>query len=390
MSVNLQLIAPGVSSCNTQKVEISKLANWEKVTPDHTVAVLKPRIDTIAFTIKAEAAFSYLLAKKPTSNIASEKVYTDYWSDFAKNLSSIALDETEADVEWYKGKSKISKYRKSAFLNVSENKRVLLSTDPSTKNLSPLRIEFSALNFGASELQKLQDIWLGLDLGHIPFELLWKDAKITRLDVALDILNLHISDLFVFKSNAGKTWSASDLSTGLQTQQFYKSAPSSSSPFLSPNKRADLLLYDKREQQKSMGQPPEHGDTPHIRLEACIKSTTQKLSNLKNLKYPFSKWDFRHPVTLSEPFDDWIWRLLFDSVRVRGWAEAKKLIPAEYWKQVEGNLEAFTKNSLIQKEKTWNFWPEALSSSVIGTLISWAETPMVELSSTQGGSWHSV
>jgi len=390
LSVNLQLIAPGVSSCNTPKVEISKLANWEKITPDHTVAVLKPRIDTIAFTIKAEAAFGYLLAKKPTSNIASEKVYKDYWSDFAKNLSSIALDETEPDVEWYKGKSKISKYRKSVFINVGESKRVLLSTDPATKQLSPLRIEFSALNFGAGELQTLQDIWLGLDLGHIPFELLWKDAKITRLDIALDILNLHISDLFVFKSNAGKSWIASDLSTGMQTQQFYKSASSTGSPYLTPNKRADLLLYDKRAQQQGMGQDPQYGDTPHIRLEACVKSTTQKLSNLKSLKYPFSKWDFRHPVKLSDPFDDWIWRLLFDSVRVRGWAEAKKLIPAEYWKQVEGDLQAFTKNTLIRKEKIWKYWPEALSSSVVGTLISWAGQPFDEISSVPGGSWHTI
>jgi len=142
---------------------------------------------------------------------------------------------------------------------------------------------------------------------------------------------------------------------------------------VSPKKRGNLMVYDKREEQKAKKINPVHGDTRHIRIESSQKKNMQ-LRNMEKVKYPFDKWDIRRAASPKSPFDWKTWHLFLDSVRIRGISEANKLLPEGVWKEVEvGDLEQFPRD-IISEELTWKDVPEMLHRSHLSQLIAWAKT----------------
>ncbi|PHS28831.1 MAG: hypothetical protein COA85_03255 [Robiginitomaculum sp.] len=197
------------------------------------------------------------------------------------------------------------------------------------------------------------------------------DAKITRLDVAIDILNLALADLFVYYSKGHKVWTVSSNHGGIQTQQFYTDKQHSAS--LSPKKRANLIAYDKRQEQKDRGNKPLYAELEHIRIEPSLKKYNS-LIGLKNTKFPLSGWSFQNIISKNRPIRIKRWRAFKDSVRIRGVEAAEKLLDkAEFEKYFAEKYTNFAKN--IVTEEVWSHWPEAIERAYIGLLIEWAQTP---------------
>jgi len=228
-------------------------------------------------------------------------------------------------------------------------------------------LEFNANKLGQSGLLQLETVWNDVVGPLSPFRALFADARVTRLDVAIDLLNLDICDLFAHHQKLWKIWTVSHPDTGIQTIQHYIKHGNKKSPYLNPKSRADLVIYDKREEQDAVGVKPEYGAIPHVRIERS-NDTNSKLVNLKKWKPSFDGWSFVRLDNASGKTKE-EWSRYVDTLRVRGIKRAHLLhegMPSTFIELAEQ-----LPQDIIQP-KFWELWQEELSRDAVGLLTDWA------------------
>lgn len=343
--------------CVSHEIEI---AEGKKVT------VLKPIIDHVSLTMSGKEAIGVMCQKTDST---WEAVAYNYWKGFY-NLTVEATQIGSGKIEASKGFNQ--HYKICADINIDENQRVRLCTCPRGKTAPPVRIEFNPSKLGPQAMWELASIWEEIDFHNFPLPSLMSDARITRIDVAIDCIGLSPVDIIVYNKDVWKVWSATSPKEGVQTANHYKSSGIYKSPSVSPKRRADLMVYDKREEQLAKGIEPIYGEQEHTRIELSL-NTKSLLKSLKTRPYPFETWNIRRTLVSDPPFDDWLWKLVLDSARYRGINAAYSLVPENLRKSVKLEAEKHAPADLITEEKTWCHWPEALEKYHVGQLIEWAE-----------------
>ncbi len=214
-----------------------------------------------------------------------------------------------------------------------------------------IRLEFNPSKLGADGIAELHGI-LGsvIPNGWGRFA---KEAKITRLDIAVDILGLRMSKLQLVpkKGSTVKTWSQDGK---LQTYQWGKP------------KGSHIQIYNKSAQQQSKGKAS--AGPPVTRFERRFKPPPCKsLLELAAMENPFA--GIVLTTTMPAPPSEgpaYVWLLFCDSVAVRGLDLALKILPKAKRKAYRDQFKAAAPD-WWNPEAIWSHWPTALAKLKIAS-----------------------
>ncbi|OUY01210.1 hypothetical protein [Ponticaulis sp.] len=333
-----------------------ELSGTEKIT------VLKPAIDTLVLLCGGKAAVTKLVKSHQQWETAYE-----FWTDFYNYVFELGKASDQTFLE--KSTQRIQGYKScySLVLPMS-GRRVLFATHP-TSNAAPVRFEFNPSQFNADDISDFKKVWSFISFNELPLADLLVDAKITRLDIAVDILGIRPRDVFVYNEDVWKVWSASSLNRGVETLNFYKSSGYTQSPQVNPKKRANLIVYDKRKEQKAKELTPKFGDRDHTRVELSLRKNCH-LTSLSNQPYLFEGWDIRRMKLSNPPLEAGLWQLFLDSARFRGYNAATQLLPDDFLpKDMIDNAEKYLPADLITKDQVWSHWNECVKKSMVLELL---------------------
>jgi hypothetical protein len=183
------------------------------------------------------------------------------------------------------------------------------------------------------------------------------NGKVTRVDIAVDIVGVHLADLLITTKNAGKQhWYLSDkgkLETG------YLAMTTS-------DKNAKWTTYNKRQQLKDSLHPPAtqaYGGLSHTRVE--YRATPMKtFPSLGSIKNPFTEISLAYP-NAPKGVKPYAWTFFIDSCMRRGQPAALAMLP-------NGKLRTSYQKALVAAHasswrpgKIWESWPDALLNSAL-------------------------
>lgn len=330
----------------------------------HIIKILKPTIDWLALTITGKKAFDAQGAEQLGMS------YQAYWNGFY----GLVFDEIKSGsgkVTNQKGRS--PHYKVNARVELAKDVYITLQTAPRSPGTAPVRLEFNPAKVSKSNLDSLQEIWSDIEFDNLEFPSLLQDARVTRLDIAIDCIGLRPVDVFVFNTKVWKTWVTTDQSFGVATAYYHASGGTKKNATVSPKSRADLMVYDKRLEQIAKQTAPIYGEKEHTRIEISLRKKCL-LKALETMPFPFEGWHIRRTLVSDPPYEPWIWTLVLDSARYRGIVEANSLLPNHVKDGIKLIPEMHAPADLVTKDKTWIWWDETLVMSSVGTLVAWSGT----------------
>jgi len=347
-----------------------------EVKPGLIIKVLKPKIDAISLTCNGKKALD-VIAK--FNNDKYKAVAHDYWKGFYARAILEAMSPDHDLVE-FAGK-RTPGYGFSVVLKLKSSGALVKLSGKPVGHRAAIRMEYNPSHFDKKSIKDLLAVWWMIYLGNVPLPALLVDARMTRLDVAVDVLNVKPYDLLVYHKKIWKIWSASSYPHGVETLNYYLQSGHHKSPLLSPKKRSNLIVYNKKKELIANGKYPEYGDLEHTRIEWSL-TKNMPLSNLAKMPYPFSNWEIRRTIVEESPLPGGLWQLLLDSARFRGFGAAGKLIPKESWlKGITKIPENYLPKDVVT-QSLWQYWDEAIKNAHLQDMVKWAKVDPKELINT--------
>lgn len=201
------------------------------------------------------------------------------------------------------------------------------------------RVEFNPTKLGAAGLEEL-----GFTLGMLFFgdlDYVWKHGRVTRLDVAIDLHNVTLSELHFLKS-----WGT--------TQKSFSQDGQIETVYLGKSTSQQTKIYDK------CAQLGIQGTQPVTRIERQLKLNSS-LHKITDVSFPF-----KH-LTLVENWpkapdgiEPWLWGMIADSIEVRGPVATLANLPNDLQKKALKAIKQET-SSVWQPELFWSHWPNVVS-----------------------------
>jgi len=189
-------------------------------------------------------------------------------------------------------------------------------------------------------------------VGALSFEHILSTSKVTRLDIAVDIIGIRIDALDLQFGGEGKShW-------------YYSGAGQPETGYLGikqSDKNAPWTAYNKRKQLKETAGSGKqlYGGLSHTRLEFHAKPN-KPLGELKHYPNPFTQISVAYPVA-PKGVSLYAWQFFLDACQRRGHKQALALIPDG---QVKGRyVKALTTahETFWRPEKIWAVWEQSLS-----------------------------
>tara|TARA_R110002096_G_scaffold51665_18_gene135073 strand:+ start:3987 stop:5108 length:1122 start_codon:yes stop_codon:yes gene_type:complete len=330
-------------------------------TDKHDIAVLKPSIDKMKINISGLGAIKHSDA---------ENGY-EYW----KCVYGLALDALKDNSYDNVKRARIARYKIGMAVDLPDD------AGSFTMGLNPYKVtdpaatlEFNPSHFDLTSVPKIAAFWAGIAGDQISFPKLMWSATCSRIDIAFDLLNLRLADLIVHRENLWKVTSFGSYGEGTETLRYYRNSgylTNFAVKQVKKEKRADVIVYDKRAEQMAHGLTPKFGGLEHTRIEFQVDRKGGKLRTLHSMKFPKKDWFFRRIVSEDAPFDLDRWRLFLDSARFRGYSGAEALLTPDERAQLptKGNA-AFPDDLLV--EAMWEHWHDALIRAHVVPLLAWA------------------
>jgi len=337
-------------------IEEERVSKVIKATDNHTVVILKPIIDKVRITFSGLGVIQHIEGLQAN----------EYWEGVYGLAKDIAKDDDDGDIS----NCRVDGYRIGLRVDLGGGAVATFGFDPRKKTQAAIKLEFNPAKFTLTSVKRLFDVWKYIEGGDIPLAAHLTSARITRCDVAVDVLNLRLPDVFVYCPDVWKTWICTSLHGGAQTINFYK-LNKSQSPFLDPKKRANVVVYDKKAEQKAFGKEAEFGDIEHTRIEFQLNKTAL-FKNLINTQYPAKGWSFCRAISTNPPFASDRWLQFLDSARFRGYVAAEKLLSADELAAMNPAIPNTTFKNLVDKS-VWEHWPEALDAKPLAILLAYAD-----------------
>lgn len=315
------------------KSQLTASAYWYERPTEHMVTILKPKIDKLSLTLH---------------------IHDEHRKAIPEGLWGMASDpETPEYVNSkseYKGSNE---YRTSVSWVYPGGGPVLIQCDPKSKkgkNIPYIRFEFNPDRLGVAGLSAFKKQIPVILLGNGSWATLIENAKITRLDIAVDLHNIDIENLLIGTMKPGKKISYFGIEGKAETN--YLNVTS---------KGSGLYVYDKKQKYVDDKQPPEFGDTPHTRVEVRT-STTKGILGLLSLMNHLKKISLVDIEAPEPPEELHHWKLFQDSCRYRGLDNALKNLPDEVGKMYLDAVKS-VEGEIWQPEKLWGFWAETIHKS---------------------------
>lgn len=298
------------------------------------VAVLKPVIDKISITYVGSPDLEPVLVE----NLLQEIEAGGHWKAHA----------------WMHGGVP---YKASAQLAIPvDGQTALIQVGPTKKGVAhTLRVEFNPTGLGRPGIAFLKEQLEALVLNGLSFIDVIAKGKVSRLDVAVDIVGVNLADLLVTLSSGGKQhWY---LSEGGKPETGYFGIKSG-------DKNAKWKVYNKRQQVKDTSVAPvqqAYGGLSHTRIEHGY-TPGKPLSKLGNLNNRFADISVAYPQP-PKGVKPYTWRFFIDSCSVRGEAEALAILPNEKTRKRYENALKASHAGFWRPDVMWQSWPWALSAS---------------------------
>ncbi|TWB45495.1 hypothetical protein FBZ90_102453 [Nitrospirillum pindoramense] len=231
----------------------------------------------------------------------------------------------------------------------------LIEAKPKLPGAAFLRMEFNPHKLGKAGISFVYSHLLALLSGAYFLHELLPKVRVTRLDIAVDLIDVPIQDVHVTYGNGGKTLAY--FSSVGQLETLYvgkkKSGP------------APGYIYDKKQQLLDNGQPLVFKNVSHARVELHVKSS-RPLVKLGTLKNPLNKltvqWPLAGPSLDLTPHH---WSHFLDSVRLRGLQAALSLISDGVTREnyAIGFKKGCEENHIWDAQKLWGMWGEVVHGS---------------------------
>lgn len=346
-------------SSNSPKigVEVERVAREIQATEDHKVVLLKPIIDKLCLTISGKGVIQHV----------KELNAAVYWDELEKAAFAIGKEGWHPDIT----ECRVEGYRTGLRVALNGDTAAFIGFKPRKKSNAAVRLELNPYQMSEEGLLKLLGAWKAFEGDNIPLAAHLTSARVTRCDVAFDILNLKLADLMIYCPEVWKVWTCGSMETGIQTVQLYK-AKKKQSPFLDPKRRSNVLVYDKRAERVAFGLEPEFGPLAHTRIEFNLNKNGL-LTSLIGTAYPGKDWRFCRMISKSPPLPSNRWKQFLDSARLRGFANAEALLDEDDRAALEkaNNIPEQRFRDLLD-ESVWKHWPAALEAPGIKSLVDLA------------------
>ncbi len=223
---------------------------------------------------------------------------------------------------------------------------VLIQANPVKKTNAFLRVEFNPSKAGTSGMDLLRQhcaAFLDYD-----YTTLVKAGRVTRMDVAMDLMGIRLDDLAARSVKLKKSTVHSAVDGGTET--VYLGATKG-------NRR--IRIYDKGKQLGETGQ--KLPSFPVTRVEAELRNVCM-LRNIPALGNPFTDVGIWYLPEANFAGEDHIWRMFLDSVSRRGLRSALKQIPDSYRQPFNDALHACPLG-MWDPGKHWAYWPKRVDDS---------------------------
>ena len=222
-----------------------------------------------------------------------------------------------------------------------------------------LRLELNPRKLGPagfSELDSLLDVALGEGF-HLPKML--STARVTRVDVAVDVIGAAPADLFARPSKPfQKVQAYFGADHELQTMIYSRGKNTS---------HAKVMVYDRRAHKKEANKPPIYGELAHSRVEVVRRfqgsAKVQPLSTLTLMSNPLSEVAFGWVPALNRA-DDPAMRHALDALRLRGFSQPLASAPS-----LPAELVSLS-SALWQTDEIWAEWPAAVAATGLPTWLT--------------------
>jgi len=273
------------------------------------------------------------------------------------------LVEDPDDDQWANAPTKTSygsKYKTNIVFAPIPGHKVLVQAEPKGKlkkgKKAPafMRLEFNPAKLGADGMAKLKNAVEQVFADHVSFEKFLVASRVSRVDVACDLVNVATDEVVARSYKAGKSLVYHGKSGKLETAYFAVKKKKSS-----PQK-----IYNKARQLTDVQRQEKFPGIPHTRVESTIK-TNIAVAKLAAIENPFLSLDVRFPTKSHAPEQPYVWQLFLDSCRFRGMDAALAQLPEPLRTSYKDALDA-TKGVLWKPADIWQGWPQVLAESGLG------------------------
>lgn len=346
---------------NSPEVGVDGKRVWKviKATETHDIVVLKPVIDKLRLTFSGLGVIQHIKGLQAAA----------YWDEVYKLAYGVSKDGCYDHIS----ACPVEGYKTGLRVDLGDGSVATFGFDPRIPKNASVRLEFNPLKLTPLGVKTLMRAWKLIEFDNVPLAAHLTSARVTRCDIAIDVLNMRLADLFVFHPDVWKVWICTSMDQGAQTLNFYK-LKKNQSPFLDPKKRSNVVVYDKKAEREAFGVTPEFGSLAHTRVEFQLNKTAL-FKNLINTPCPANDWKFCRTIAPQTPIAPNRWRMFLDSARFRGFAEAERLLEPDeqqHFKEAVGNpnkqLTPFIDNGI------WKYWSVACEAPPVAQLLEFASS----------------
>ncbi len=305
----------------------------KEVSSIDTVYFLQPKIDglTVVFPVKNQSAQAAIVSHlmgivdEPDKHFSEAK--KPYPSGYQKNI-----DLTDPN----------------------SGERILIQAKPKKPGGSFLRFDFNPAKLGVQGISFLKKSLAYAFPAIFDYSDLATTGKVTRLDVACDVVNCSISDLLVRRKGGGKSHAFFGIDDEIET--IYLGIPKG-------QKNSANYAYNKRQDLRDKGLPKQFSGIPYTRIETRIKNPQCPVTSLTALnKNPFDEFEVFLPTLAKAPEQEHHWTFFTDSCWHRGIEAALEVLPDKMRKKYASALKQST-DGFWQPAKLWAAFPSALKET---------------------------
>jgi hypothetical protein len=312
------------------EVPFKDTSYWLKRPDNGAVFVLKPKLDRLSFVVDLE----------PQDTPEEAKGYL------------IAMMEGDEAPLATTNKTKSHQYEINAFVkNFSLPNTCLIQASPRSDNAAKrfFRFELSGEMLSAKSIASFADFVSNYLFSGHGFAHVRKTAKITRFDVAVDIVNLSLDEVLLVSHLEGKSIKYVGADSKLET--VYVGKKTKSSP---------AYVYDKKKQLQKDDLSASFGNASHIRVERRVM-TNSSFNGLTAAKNPLHSLSLLDVAAIPPPGPPHIWNWFCDSCKERGIEGALVLAPKNEQKVYQSAL-ASAEHKLWRPKQLWESWPEHIKA----------------------------
>lgn len=304
--------------------------------------VLNPKIDFLIITLKVKDR--------------------DTRKSIASHITHMLMDRSEPQYKQYYSSHLPSKAHKN-YHGYTHNLRITdlpglaaIQFKPNNSAYNDLKITLIPSQWTSKHVEQFWDTLFAISSGNIDIDYIIKHGKITRLDWAIDFINVDTSDFLIEKDSKNKRKNVAYFGSegGVET---YYIGPNGKN--LSPQ-NFKAYIYDKKAKSLSKQEKPKFGDLLNMRLE--IRLLKQSLNDVTLKSFcslsgkatnRFEQYKLTDFFAVSSNAVDTQWHMFGDSCKVRGVDGALEMLPARTRAVYEKRLRD-AQSICWKPDKLWN------------------------------------